>query len=968
MHRYAKYRNYLHKNKLAQKLLHKWNGINKGAIAKNLLLAGLGCFFLGALFLLGAYAWLSHTLPNPEEIGTRDIVQATQIYDRTGEHLLYTIAADEKRTLVSIEEIPQNVIDATVTAEDRNFYNHHGISFKGILRAVFQNIIELDATGQGASTITQQLVKNAILTTEKTYSRKFKEIILSLALERRYAKEEILQMYLNEIPYGSTNYGVESASQAYFGKHVSDLTLAESATVAAIPNRPTALLNNPDLLKERRDWILDGMVELSYITQEEADAAKAEETPVSLHVGDITAPHFVFWIKEQLEETYSEREVEQGGLKVISTLDYDKQILAETAVKNGIDTNGASAGFNNSGLLALDPKTGQVLAMVGSVDYFNEEIDGQVNVTVQPLQPGSSIKPIIYAAAFEKGYTPNTIVWDVDTVFPTATGNYEPKNYSGTTLGHMTLRKALQGSLNIPAVKTLYLVGVEHALDFAERLGYTTFEDRSRFGLAIVLGGGEVKMLEHANAYAAFANQGKQSDVVGILKVERMASGEVLEEWKAEEHVPEQVIDNNVAATITNVLSDNNARAYIFGATNWLTLGSRPVAAKTGTTNEYKDAWTMGYTPSLVAGVWVGNTDGTKMKSGSDSSRTAAPIWNEFMRAALDGTPIEAFPSPSIPVTGKDMLDGKIPTTTYTIDTSSGYLATDRTPERYREEVTCGEYHTILKYVDKNDPLGAAPTAPESDPYYKIWEDALQAWITTHNSRPDVEPMVTCGDIPTEEDDVHTAQNEPDIEIKNPDNNDEVARQFEVTIDAETRRPFSRVEYFIDDVLVESSTSMDTASITLPAWVDAGDHMLKATIYDDVDNTMSDSVRLDVTEDGDTGTFRLTNPFNGQLIEKSSSTTTYDIVIEIPDEEDISYLEITTKNLWNGDVTVVGSSLNPSSITTIKWTLPNPARYQLTARAASQDGSTLESIPVMVRVKNAPPSSSIPIEAVIPAL
>lgn len=934
--------------------------LRKAGLWKNLALLGLAMFLGGSILLLGMFAWYSRSLPDPDAILARNVSQSTKIYDRTGEHLLYEIAPEQKRTLVTIEQIPDYVEKATIAAEDRKFYEHPGIDLWGIIRAVTYNLTHLDPYGQGASTITQQFVKKAVLTDDEAYSRKIKEVVIAIALEKKFEKDEILQLYLNEIPYGGTNYGIESAAQAYFDKSVADVTLAEAATLAAIPNRPTTLVNNPDLLKSRRDWILDGMAEEGYVTQEEADAAKATDTPLSLSLHNLEAPHYVLWVKEQLEEKYGTRTTETGGLKVLTTLDYDKQKIAEEAITNGVAANGANYGFTSASMISVDPKTGQVLAMVGSPDYWNDDIDGQVNITLRPLQPGSSIKPIVYAAAFEKGYTPNTVLWDVNTTFPTATGPYEPKNYDLQEHGYVTMRKALQGSLNIPAVKALYLVGVDNALKFAQRLGYTTLNDPSKVGLSMVLGGAEVKMIDHAGAYATFANNGVRHDVVSILKVED-ASGTVLEEWKAEEHPGEQVLTSNLAATISNVLADNGARAYVFGNSNYLTLGNRPVAAKTGTTNDYNDAWCMGYTPSLVAGVWVGNADGTEMKRGADGSKIAAPIWNEYMKRALKDAPVENFPTPEIPQTGKAVLDGKLAATTVTIDTASGKLATDRTPERFKETKSCGEYHTILHYVRREDPLGEPPKDPaRADSYYTPWESAIQSYITRFNeSRKPEEPKLESCEVPTEEDDVHTKRNEPSIRIENPDSGDRVGRSFEVNIDVELKRSFGRVDYSIDGTYIMTSSSTNGATISLPGWVEQGSHTLTAAIYDDVDNSAQDSISITVSDQGSAGSFRITNPFSGQVIEKTQNT--YTIAVEVPNAGDFASIRVTSRNLWTGATTTVGETAAPSAITSLIWSLPEEAQYALTASGVTKNGQTLESMPIVVYVRDPSSDNGIPI-------
>lgn len=932
---------------LAKTLLER---IKKGNMLKNLTLGAIALFLFGAIAFLGLFAWVSRDLPDPNTLTNREIAQSTKIYDRSGEHLLYEISGDEKRTLVTIDELPDYVKYAAVTAEDRKFYDHGGIDIAGIFRAIFVNVSTFDPTGQGASTITQQLVKNAILTNEQTYVRKVKEIILALALERRYTKDEILQLYLNEIPYGSTNYGIESAANSYFDKEAKDLSIAETATLTALLKAPTTMINNPERLIERRNWIITSMAELEYISQSEADAALAEETPIVIDVTDIDAPHFVLWVKEQLEEEYGQKTVEQGGLTVITSIDYDKQLIAEEAVANNHEARSESYGFNNTGLVALDPNNGHILSMVGSVDYFDEEIDGQVNVTLRPLQPGSSFKPIIYAAGFERGYTPNSILWDTETTFPTATGPYHPRNYDLSENGPVTVRKALQGSLNITAVKMLYLVGVDAGLDFAERLGYSTFEDRSRFGLAIVLGGGEVEMLDHVGAYATFANDGVRHEPVPILKVED-ANGKVLQEWQ--ESSGEEVIDANVARLITNVLADDGARAYAFGTGSLLTLPGRTVASKTGTTNDYNDAWTVGYTPSLVAGVWSGNTDGAEMNRGSGGSSVAAPVWNEYMRRALEGSPVESFTAPSIPITGKAILDGQIPSETVVIDTASGKLATDRTPDRFREEKKCGEFHTILHFVDRSNPAGNVPSNPSKDPHYNAWEAGVQAFLVKHNEElgEGELPMEIC-EIPEEEDDVHTAANEPKVEIETPDSGGDVDRSISVEIDVRAKRGVSRVEYLIDGSLVLVDSDPGGTTISLPSWVNTGSHKLTVVAYDDVDNMGSDEITIIVTEEGTLNGLSITNPFNDQSIEKTDEP--YSVSVELSNPSDFQSLTVITQNVWTGETQIILDIRDPSSLNVAQWTLAAEAQYLVTARATTEDGERVDAAPIRVRVTESP--------------
>ncbi|MFA5754704.1 MAG: transglycosylase domain-containing protein, partial [Patescibacteria group bacterium] len=476
---------------------------------------------------------ISRSLPNPNQLIEREVAQSTKIYDRTGENILYEISGDEKRTLVTLQEIPDYVKQATISIEDKNFYKHGGFSLWAMFRTMVTNVIYRRSAG--GSTLTQQFVKNAVLTPEKTISRTIKELILSYRLEKKFSKKEILQMYLNEIPYGSNAYGVEAASQKYFGKGVKDVSLSEAAILAAIvqvPSRYSPYGPNKDILLGRKDYVLDLMSEQGYISESERDAAKSQEITFKGPETNITAPHFVMYIKGILADKYGEKMVEQEGLKIYTTLDLFKQKIAEETIAERTENYPEKYGANNAALVAIDPKTGQILAMVGSRDYFNDEIDGQVNVTDRPRQPGSSMKPIVYAALFEKGYTPDTILYDVLTNFSTNSAQpYQPHNYSGQEIGPVTIRKALAGSLNIPAVKAIYLANINNVIDLAENLGYSTLYPRSRFGLSLVLGGGEVKLLEHANAYSAFARDGQLSPIVSILKVEDK-DGKIIEEYQ----------------------------------------------------------------------------------------------------------------------------------------------------------------------------------------------------------------------------------------------------------------------------------------------------------------------------------------------------------------------------------------------------------------------------------------------------
>ncbi|MDD3487615.1 MAG: transglycosylase domain-containing protein [Candidatus Moranbacteria bacterium] len=689
------------------------------------------------LFAIGVFAYYAKDLPSPTKLNERQVAESTKIYDRTGEHILYEIHGEEKRTAISIDQMSQIVRAATISAEDQDFYNHHGIQFKAVIRAAIYDVLGR-ARSQGGSTITQQLIKNTVLTNEKTFTRKVKEVILAVELEQKFSKDEILEMYLNQIPYGSNAYGIQAASQTFFGKDAKDLNLAESALLASLPKAPTYYSpygSHQDELKYRQEYIIDQMEGMGYVTEKEAKEAKAVDVIAEIRPfqDSISAPHFVMYVKEQLVDKYGETEVEESGMKVYTTLDWDKQQAAEEAVKKGAETNAAKYKATNAALVAMDPNTGQILAMVGSKDYFDKSIDGNVNVAIRSRQPGSSFKPYVYATAFKKGYTPNTVLFDVKTNFGTKDQPYEPMDYDNKFRGPVKMQDALAESLNIPAVKTLYLAGVKNAIETARSMGITTINDPSRVGLSLVLGGGEVTLLDHTNAFGTFATGGTHHDKTAILKITD-SQGNVLDEYQ--NSAGEKVLDTNVCAEIDNILSTNSLRAPVFGTNTPLRFDDRPVAAKTGTTNEWRDAWTMGYTPGLVVGVWAGNNDNAPMAQGSDGVYVAAPIWREFMDHALANTAIEKFPEAKVEKTGKGVLDGttnmgeketaicRIKKGEYCIP--SGDKCPDGADKKKRKLYTA---HSILYWLDKDDPLGDAPKNAGKDPQFNAWEKGVEKWI-----------------------------------------------------------------------------------------------------------------------------------------------------------------------------------------------------------------------------------------------
>ena len=815
----------------------------KFLLNKNFILTLLTLFILffivGTIFII----IINKDLPDPDKLTDRQIDQSTKIYDRTGEHLLYEIFLDEKRTIIKLEDLPQNLINGVIATEDTAFYEHIGIRPLSILRAVVYGLLPGKKIA-GTSTLTQQLVKNAILTNERSYIRKIKEVILSLRLEQKYTKDQILKIYFNEIPYGSTNYGVESAAQSYFGKHVSKLNLSESATLAGLPKAPSSYLNNFEKLENRRNFVLKRMFEEGYITEDEKNKAQTEELIINQIYHDIKAPHFVLYVKEQLVNEFGEASVGKDGLKVITTLDWEKQQTAETIIQEYGSELLKKAGADNTSLVALDPKTGQILSMVGSKDFFDDEIDGQFNVaTLGKRQPGSSFKPIIYAAAFEKDYTPETILFDTITDFDQTDAEYIPHNYDLKEHGPVSIRKALQGSLNIPAVKTLYLVGNDLAINFAEKLGYTTLSN-GNFGLSLVLGGGEVTLLEHTNAYSAFANNGINYKPTSILQVEN-SDGKILKKWKKGKGNIAMKADT--ANLLNNVLSDNESRTYAFGPNSSLTLGDRPVAAKTGTTNSYIDAWTVGYTPSLVVGVWAGNTNNTEMNHGYGGSAVAAPIWNKFMTEVLKDTPIEEFKTPPENTSKKAILkgqnDGSIK---LKVDIATGKLATSSTPKKYIEEKIYMPAHSILHYIKKDEPDGDIPKNPEEDPQYLAWEKGIQEWIE-RQKQENPEWNISFEEPPTEYDDLHSLELIPELTIISPEASSTLYTKFlSVNIDTSAKRGVEKVTYKIDNKIINIEKEYPFNLNYFVENLESGNHKLTVIAEDDIGNIIQKEINLNI--------------------------------------------------------------------------------------------------------------------------
>jgi len=607
-------------------------------------------FFVGILLfslfiILAVFIFYAKDLPRPESFVERPFVESTKIYDRSGKTVLYEFYGEEKRKVVSLSQIPDYSKNAVIAAEDVNFYNHFGIDLRGMGRAILADL-KLRKPAQGGSTISQQLIRSAFLSREKTLSRKIREIILTLELERRYSKDQILEWYLNQVPFGSNAYGVETASQIYFQKSVSEISMAEAATLAGIIRAPSDLSpygpHKEDLLN-RKNFILDRMAELKFISKEDAEKAKKEEVKFAQLSQPIKAPHFVMYVRNYLIQKYGEDFLRERGLNVYTSLDWSLQEVAEKIVKEGAEKNKAYRAYN-AALVAIDPNTGEILAMVGSKDFFGEPspkgctpglnclFDPQVNVSIQARQPGSSFKPFVYATAFKKGYDDKTIVEDSPACWPQGGGKYWcPRNYDGFFRGPVTLRAGLAQSLNVPSVKVLdSLAGFDDSVKTAQEFGITTLANPSSFGLSIVLGGAEVKLLDMVSAYGVFATGGLKNPPIAILKIVDN-QGKTVEENK---NTPKRVLSEGIASLITDILSDNDARAPIFGYNSPMYFENIKVAAKTGTTQNYKDGWIIGYTSSIVAGVWAGNNDGTPIIK-EPGVVAAGPVWRSFMEKAI---------------------------------------------------------------------------------------------------------------------------------------------------------------------------------------------------------------------------------------------------------------------------------------------------------------------------------------------
>ncbi|MEI8061832.1 MAG: penicillin-binding protein [bacterium] len=746
--------------------------------------------------------------PSPDSFDNRLLGQSAKIYDRTGTILLYDLSQKIRRTVVPFDKISPYIKKASIAIEDENFYQHGGIQAKSIIRAIFANILSLKFS-QGGSTITQQVVKNSLLSNDKSIARKIKEWILSIKLEQVADKDTILNMYLNGSPYGGNIYGVGEATEQFFGKKPDEVNLAEAAYIAALPQSPTTLSpygTNTQKLEDRKNTVLRKMLDLKTITQSEYDEAlKIKVVFQPKNLAGIKAPHFVMYIKDYLENKYGDDMLQNGGLKIVTTLDYDLQQKTEDIVKKYVIDNQKNFKATNGSMVATDPKTGQILMMVGSRDYFDKDITGNFNVATARRQPGSSFKPFVYGTAFNQGYLPETPVFDVNTEFNsgcTVSGTpisgsakcYHPQNYSLNYKGLMSFRQALGASQNIPAVKVLYLVGVDNAIKTARAMGIEGLSGANQYGLSLALGGAEVSLLDMTSAYGVFANNGLRNPTTGVLSV-TTADGQVLESYDSQKTTGQQVIPVQTAEMMNDVLSDIYARNSIFTLSY---TGDRQVAIKTGTTNSSRDAWTIGYTPSISIGAWMGNNDNTPMAQIA-SARIVSPMWKQVLDYALQKVPVEQFEKP-----------------VYDDSAKKPFI-------RGVWHTNSGEVHSELYWIDRSNPMGPQPSNPSSDPEFNLWEAGVTGWAQSGSAQgllpqPVINPLNQSGAFGVR----------IDSPVYTPKNN-------RITVSVYNYAPeTSKVDYTVNGESIGTATQAPFSILFTPAQVKGlqDENEIKATAFD----------------------------------------------------------------------------------------------------------------------------------------
>lgn len=799
--------------------------------------ASLVLVVVGIITFFGLLVWYAKDLPKSGEV-IRRTGFSTKIFDRNGK-LLDDVFSDENRTFVPLSEIPQSLRDATVAIEDKDFYRHKGIDLLVFVRLPYYFVTERRIVG--GSTLTQQLVKKALLSDERTITRKVKQIILSLLIEQRFSKDQILEMYLNEVPYGGTAYGVGAASEYYFGKPVQELNVVESSILAGLPQRPTAYSplagktdDNGELLwKERSRGVLRRMREDNYITTEAYEDALVQLNSVEFErtSSSLSAPHFVFYVLDKLEEMYGPDLVQSGGLQVTTSLDLDLQNEAQSIVAEEIEKV-ETLNITNGAAMVMNPKTGEILSMVGSRNFNDEEIDGQFNVAVQGLrQPGSSIKPVVYLTLLRLGYTPASMMIDVPTTFQRNENEkpYEPKNYDGKFRGPVSLRNSLGSSLNVPAVKALAKVGLEPFLQQAYSMGFATLEPTqenfSRLGLSVALGGGEVHLIDSTSSFSSFANGGYRVDPVAILKVVDR-NGKVLFEHRDVQG--EAVMTPEEAYVIDNILSDDSARAMAFGPNSRLNV-SPNVAVKTGTTNDQRDNWAIGWSREVMVGAWVGNNDNSAMKTVASGVSGATPIWQRIIQFALkNGYTAPAWEVP-------DGIE------TVSVDAVSGYPAHDDFPAK--EEIAIkgllpsspDPIHLKLKLCRGENKLATDARVvsgdyeekefvrlAEQDPYSQDginrWQEAINAWVEPQEGDYYKPPTEYCG-----------SQSDLSVVLERPENEKTYDSQdIEFVVKADSGAGIEKIEIIVDDKVVETVESREYRGTVT---ISAGRHTVWAKGY-----------------------------------------------------------------------------------------------------------------------------------------
>ncbi len=824
--------------RLKEFMRRKAAGVNRKKLLMRLIMVVLVGMLFAVFGIIAVFAYFSKDLPNPTTVVRRDGF-SSRIYDRNGQ-VLYDLYKDAKRTPVTWEDIPNDLKEAVVSIEDKDFYKHKGFDPLTPFR-IAQNLI-LRQRLIGGSTLTQQLVKNVLLSSERTVTRKLKEFILAVQIEQKYSKDEILLMYLNEAPYGGTLWGVGAAAEAYFGKEVKDLNKAECVILAGMPQRPSVFSpfsDTPTAYIGRSETVISRMIEDGHLSNEEAETLIEEIKNYKFYENKTTimSPHFVFWIKDQLAEKYGEDVVEGGGLKITTTLDLELQNQVQQIISDEID-KAESMGISNGAAVVVDPRDGQVLAMVGSRGYYSDKTDGKFNVAASGLrQPGSSIKPITYLMGLKKGYTASTMIVDAPVTFPGTAGqkDYSPQNYNGKFNGPMSLRNALGNSINTTAVKMLAQVGVKNMLTQAYEMGLSTLEptteNLSRFGLAVTLGGAEVKMTEMSAAYSAFANGGKKVDLVGVLKVEDR-NGRVLEEYKPFEG--KQVMTPQEAFIISNILSDNSARELTFGAVNGLIIPNYQVAVKTGTTNDKRDNWAIGWTPNLLSVVWVGNNDNSPMGKVASGVSGATPIWKKIMLFELPKRDKQDFPIPEKivamdvdKISGYAAHDGFAARQDYFID---GTQPKNDDPIHMKMKVCKGQSGLATPAdvasgnYDEKEYIKLVEDDPVSSDGVNRWQAGVDEWINQQSDKDKYFPPESyCREGGL-----------VDVSIESPSNESTVGSTFDIKINTTSLKKIVEVKVWIDG---NEKKIWNERPYEMSMSLSDGVHKIKASVKDKDGNT-----------------------------------------------------------------------------------------------------------------------------------